>query len=751
MRNDRRLAHEMPANLDLRREFMKLRTALRVVNRLFMNPNTREGGCKGSVIGFSAEVPLPCLFLACSVVFAALLSGSPAAGATNYVRSGAAGANSGKDWANAYKDLPASLVRGDTYYVADGTYGSHKFNDERSGTSVILIKKATVADHGTATGWQDEYGDGQADFSPLTFGTPAVTGNGGYYEFNGYSPSAPKQCGFRIVTHGIPDGYPENQTSIHYGYGGTGNHPYCSWRYIEFKGPGGSGTYNSVTGTPSLIGIYAHGNNGSCDGCDTSHMVVSHCYFHGITTPLFDLNGNNYMTVEYSEFCDNRDEGGTDHSNIYWVGSSYGIFRYNRVHNYNVEGLFFGGSTTGWQIYGNVFYDGVSVARGIEFREPQSQRDMKIYNNTFVNLPLPAIRVMEASVCSGVDIRNNLMVNTGGIALQNGGSGVTSVNNVDSTTSAFVNHSADNYQLAGPTAAGTPLPSPYNVDVDGKIRGADGVWDVGAYEYSLGASTNPVIQVSPAVLSFGSLAAGASATNSFVVQNAGAGMLSGTAAVATACTNYLRIVSGGTYSLGANQSQVVTVRYSPSGNGTDNGIITCGGGGGAQVTVTGSLLAVLPGLSFPSYAGDVTAPFTTNGGFVSQTVDASDVTDGGAAVYGFHIPTAGNYVISANVNAPSTAANSFYVNIDAQPTDPTMIWDAAVGAGFIDQVVSWRGNGTDVSNQFVPAVFSLTAGTHQLIIRGREAGMQLGQITIRPFAGVRPGSPQNLRIVATTP
>jgi hypothetical protein len=60
-----------------------------------------------------------------------------------YIRQGATGANDGSDWANAWTDLPKSLQRGACYYVAAGTYGSHVFNDEETGSKVIMIKKAT--------------------------------------------------------------------------------------------------------------------------------------------------------------------------------------------------------------------------------------------------------------------------------------------------------------------------------------------------------------------------------------------------------------------------------------------------------------------------------------------------------------------------------------------------------------------------------------------------------------------------------
>ena len=54
----------------------------------------------------------------------------------------------------------------------------------------------------------------------------------------------------------------------------------------------------------------------------------------------------------------------------------------------------------------------------------------------------------------------------------------------------------------------------------------------------------------------------------------------------------------------------------------------------------------------------------------------------------FIIPVAGNYVVKALVNAPSTDNNSFFVNIDARPTDPLMIWDVPVTTGLPSQTVS---------------------------------------------------------------
>jgi hypothetical protein len=127
------------------------------------------------------------------------------------------------------------------------------------------------------------------------------------------------------------------------------------------------------------------------------------------------------------------------------------------------------------------------------------------------------------------------------------------------------------------------------------------------------------------------------------------------------------------------------------------------------------------GLIFQAPSGAITFPFITTNGYIYQPFETNTLAHEGRAVYNFTLAAAGNYVIRAAVNAPNEGANSFFMNIDAEPQDPYMVWDIPVTAGFEQRVVSWRGNGTFDHSEFVPKVFSLTQGSHQLIIRGREA------------------------------
>jgi hypothetical protein len=108
------------------------------------------------------------------------------------------------------------------------------------------------------------------------------------------------------------------------------------------------------------------------------------------------------------------------------------------------------------------------------------------------------------------------------------------------------------------------------------------------------------------------------------------------------------------------------------------------------------------------------------------------------------VEEAGEYAIQAVVNASGEGSNSMYVNIDANPENPTMIWHVPVTSGLEAKVISWQGNGSFDNPEFVPAVFALSQGTHQLIVRGREANTKFQKFSIVKM----PSPPSGLRISA---
>src|SRR5690348_14113000 len=95
-----------------------------------------------------------CAFAACHVVNPANVTNGTGANWTD-----AAG--------GAFNTIPATLVRGDTYYLADGIYPIYVFTTADSTTTVITIKKAIASDHCADTGWNTgTMGSGQAVFTP---------------------------------------------------------------------------------------------------------------------------------------------------------------------------------------------------------------------------------------------------------------------------------------------------------------------------------------------------------------------------------------------------------------------------------------------------------------------------------------------------------------------------------------------------------------------------------------------------------
>jgi hypothetical protein len=166
--------------------------------------------------------------------------------------------------------------------------------------------------------------------------------------------------------------------------------------------------------------------------------------------------------------------------------------------------------------------------------------------------------------------------------------------------------------------------------------------------------------------------------------------------------------------------------------------------GGFQVT-EGSTVTLTASISDPIEAesGSIQAPFVVENGTVYQPSQTT-MANGGRATYAFTISEPGDYMIAAQVSAPTEASNSFYVSIDSDPVDPHCVWHVPVTGGFERRVVSWQGNGTWDKPAHTPKYFTLSAGPHTLVIIGREAGVKLDRITLVKS----PAPPTNLRMAS---
>lgn len=143
-------------------------------------------------------------------------------------------------------------------------------------------------------------------------------------------------------------------------------------------------------------------------------------------------------------------------------------------------------------------------------------------------------------------------------------------------------------------------------------------------------------------------------------------------------------------------------------------------------------------------AGLIALPFVVTNGYVFQTLGTNDAPSGRAA-YDITISQPGGYVILATVSSPEHTS-SLAINIDAEPTAPTMIWDIPVSQEFTNRTVTWRGEGTATNAVSRRKVFDLSPGSHQIIIRSGDAvGARLDRFSIARI----PAAPGNLRVVAT--
>jgi len=420
---------------------------------------------------------------------AMLFIGVQSAEATNhYILAGASG--TGASWADPLGNLPTSLVRGDIYYMADGSYGNHTFNDTQSGTIVITVKKATVADHGTSTGWNDIMGDGQAFLGQLVF-------TRGYYIIDGQTRSADWDSGYGFVID-------RSATDDHAIDMQSGTRTNITLRYIDMEG--------KFAGANHLDLIYLIG---------TDHITMEYLKVRNPSRCPILSRDSSFLLLQYSLLGDNtytpsfHSEGWSD------GGSNNVTVRYNKWRNAIGTGVIveLAGPTSAdsWIIYGNIFYitrtGGMSMGGGsIQTLVDITSTNWKIYNNTIYGATGVGSGFYLAF--GGGNDTNSEMYNNLWYSNVPADNNTTRMdyNYYNATTHSpveaheqvasgnpFVNSGASDFHLVSPTNPGLSLTNAtvngilqtYDRDMNGVLRGADGVWDRGALEFGSGVDNTP--------------------------------------------------------------------------------------------------------------------------------------------------------------------------------------------------------------------------------------------------------------------
>jgi hypothetical protein len=482
------------------------------ISRLFGSRIASQNGTKHpKKRGSSNRVMLMRLIL-----LATIFGPAYAQAADHFVRQGATGSGNGNDWTNAYTSLPSTLIRGDTYYIADGTYGSYTFDDPVSGSSIIYIKKATIGSHGTDTGWSNTYGDGQATFGNyLAFFSSnwvfdGVSGTD-YLPGHGFRVDNSANSGTTLILFGQPGGAGVSNITV---------------SHIDLLGRG----YNQTAVNDR--GFYSNSSN-------ASNYTISHNFISGVGVPFLTRQVNT-MLVEYNHIEGNHSQPESHGEPWSDTGTDNVIFRYNRLKNPEGTAVFFIGNggagnptnsntSSNWQLYGNIFYyqnyaagSGHNPGTGAVLWCPSSAyggdtycHNWMIYNNTFYNFsygsssgrilartgtgittPLVQGNIWDSSsdsayhenVTASYNYYRNTAHNTESNEQIGSSSPFVSAANADFHLSGVTSGVATISPLAGLTVNAT--------DMAGVVRGGDGVWDRGAFEYSTLAPSN-TLSLSP--------------------------------------------------------------------------------------------------------------------------------------------------------------------------------------------------------------------------------------------------------------
>ena len=426
--------------------------------------------------------------------------------------------------------LPSTLVRGNTYYLADGSYGSYTFNTANSGTTRVTVKKAQSYDFGRTSdgcstdisaGWNAAtMGSAQAMFSSFDGG---ATPTKGYITLDGNGTSTASGCGTSPTTNtaakdcGIKFTVSLGSSGpITIGQNGQRS---TGWtiRYVETQGAGDANNTSS-----------SEENHVRCAGaCD--EFLVEHVWWYNSSCNFIKLPWTTSATFRDSYFKQNYSASAC-HGQLFLseVDTSNVTFYNNVIQDIQGTGMWVivtGGQATNFNIYNNsIFRTSGSSRPGFSnglfscINAGSKCTNMNFIGNSVANYTADyqgALGIHCNGDPSTFTWQNNIFYNTspadrlafstcGGTFTEdhnswlNSGSPANGAGDITVTSGApnpFVNWPNGDFRLASQNAnwgSGAILASPFSVDALGNLRpGTDGVWNRGAFEYAGTAAPPP--------------------------------------------------------------------------------------------------------------------------------------------------------------------------------------------------------------------------------------------------------------------
>ena len=401
----------------------------------------------------------------------------------------ATGNGTGSDWNNTAAWSSVNFVRGDIYYLQDGSYAGKSLSTATSGSTLITIKKAVASDHGTDNGWNlSTMGSGQAAISSLAISSS-------YWTINGQSGDGASVCPCDISTNNYGIYISDADDSVFL----SGALTNITISHARF--------YTTRQGTYAIL-------QGPTDSGTVNSLTISYCLFNGFNSVYANGSGIwSNVVFEYNVVLNS--EGDSKHHgnviNALWAPLVNNVIRYNVFYGYtsqygdHISGVIVanGANINGALIYGNVFdqIGGCTYLAGAN--SGYFINNCVFYNNTVINTPnYSGYPVCGRNSGTGNIARNNLYYDGAwdypyGSAWPNHdydawyscANGAGESHEFIITANPFMNYTGMDYRLATNTPAGQNLGSSYNTDPLGHQRTT---WSRGAFEYAAsGSNSNP--------------------------------------------------------------------------------------------------------------------------------------------------------------------------------------------------------------------------------------------------------------------